>query len=229
MPIRAFESIKKMMEDFFGGATFTLVREDMTPREAEQGDNVLVKRITTELGTYRFVLKRNSLPFTDTERKIADEVAEAFHILFASRKKGGDIIYFRTALLSSFLDVSISRYLRFNRHRAFWSIQKLLQILKYLSYQRYEGIPATSGFIVYRNQVEEFNVACSMSDCLRHDFSPGIGISVNFFKSPLTYLLVNGMGTYYACNINMRATGMIKFVNYGNRDAVERLSHFKFS
>jgi len=224
MPIRAFESIKKMMEDFFGGATFTLVREDMTLCEAEQGDNVLVNRITTELGTYHFALKRNGLPFTKTERKIADEIAEAFHILFANRKKGSEIIYFRTALLSSFLDVSVSRYLRFNRNRGFWSIQKLLQILKNLSYQRYEGTPATSGFIVYRNQVEEFNVACSMSDCLRHDFNPCISISVDFFKSPLTFRLVNGLGTYYACNINMQATGIIKFLNYGNRDAVERLS-----
>lgn len=224
MPTKAIEPIRKIVEDFFGGATFSLVREDLTPHEHEQGDNVLVKRITTELGTYRFVLQRNGLPFTETERKIADEVTEALHIFFSSRKNGGDIIYFRTALLSSLLDVSVSRYLRFNRHRAFWSIQKLLQILKNLSFQRYEGTPATSGFIVYRNPIEEFNVACSMSDCLRHDFDPGIGISVNFFKSPLAYRLVNGLGTYYACNINMQATGMVKFMNYGNRDAVERLS-----
>ena len=115
------------------------------------------------------------------------------------------------------------RQRRFDRHRAFWTIQKLLQILKHLSCQRYEGKPATSGFIVYRNQADEFNVACSMSDCLRHEFEPAIGISVNIFKSPLTYLLVNGLGTYYACNINMKATGMIKFMNYGNRDTIERL------
>jgi hypothetical protein len=224
MPIRALETIKKSVEDFFGGAAFTLAREELTTREAEQDDNILVKRFTTEQGTYHFALQRYGLPFTDTERKMADEVAEAFHIIFANRKKSGDIIYFRTALLSSFLDVSVSRYLRFNRHRAFWSIQKLLQILKNLSYQRYEGTPAMSGFIVYRNRTEEFNVASSMSDCLRHDFTPTISVSANFFKSPLTYRIVNGMGAFYACNISMQATGMIKFMNYGNRDAVERLS-----
>ncbi len=224
MPIKHFESIRKMVEDFFGGATFTLVGEEITPCEVEQSGNYLVKRITTELGTHHFVLQRNGLPFTDTERKIADEVAEAMHIFIANRKIGGDIIYYRTALLTSLLDVSVSRYLRFNRHRAFWSIQKLLQILKNLSYQRYEGTPATSGFIVYRNKIEEFNVACSTSDCLRHDFNPGINISANFFKSPLTYRLVSGQGTYYACNINLQTTGMVKFMNYGNRDAVDRLS-----
>ncbi|MBP1752881.1 MAG: hypothetical protein H6Q57_1717 [Geobacteraceae bacterium] len=224
MPIRAFESIKKIVEDFFGGATFSLAKEDSATRAAKQGENVLVKRINTELDTYRFILRRNGLPFTDTERKIADEVAEAFHIFFIKRRKGSDITYFRTALLSSLLDVSVSRYLRFNRHSAFWSIQKLLQLLKTLSFQRHEGKPATSGFIVYCNQIEEFNVACSLSDCLRHDFNSSIGISANFFKSPLTYLLVNGMGTYYVSNINMQATGMIKFMNYGNRDAIERLS-----
>jgi hypothetical protein len=224
MPVSAFETIRKIVEDFFGGATFTLVREEATPSEAEHGDNVLVVKIATEPGTYHLVLQRNDLPFTETEIMIAGELAEAFQIFFANRRKTGAIVYFRTALLSSLLDVSISRYLRFNRYRAFWSIQKMLQIQKNLSFQRYEGKPATSGFIVYRKQIEEFNVACSMSDCLRYDFNPGIGISANFFKSPLTYLLVNGMGTYYVCNINMQATGMIKFMNYGNRDAIERLS-----
>jgi len=224
MPIRDFESIKKIVEDFFGGATFFLVKGKAMPCGAGQGVNVLVKRITTELDTYHFVLKRSGLPFTDTEWKIADEVAEAFRIFFRNRKKGGDITYFRTILFSSLLEVSISRYLISNRHRAFWSIQKVLQILRNLSFQKYEGKPATTGFIVYRNQIGEFNVACSMSDCLRFDFKPGIAISANFFKSPSTYRLVNGLGTYYASNINLKATGMIKFLNYGNRDAIERLS-----
>lgn len=224
MPVRDFESISKIVEDFFGGATFSLAKGKTMPRVAEQGDKVLVKRITTELVTYHFVLKRSGLPFTDTERKIADEVAEAFRIFFTNRKKGTDIIYFRTVLFSSLLDISKSRYLSSNRQRDFWSIQKMLQILKNLSFQKYEGKPATTGFIVYRNQIEEFNVACSMSDCLRLDFNPDIRISANFFKSLSTYLLVNGLGTYYACNINMQATGMIKFMNYGNRDAIERLS-----
>ena len=224
MSVRAFESLRKIVEDFFGGATFTLVKEEATLREAEHDDNVLVNRIATEQGTYLFILLRDGLPFTDTERKLADEVTAALDIFLANRKKSSEIVYFRTALLSALLDVSVSRYLRFSRHRAFWSIQKLLQILKNLSFQRYEGTPATSGFIVYRNPIEEFHVACSMSDCLRHDFDAVIGISVNFFKSPLAYRLVNGLGTYYACNINMQATGMVKFMNYGNRDAIERLS-----
>src|SRR5512138_1291393 len=100
MPIRAFESIRKIVEDFFGGASFTLTREEMTPHEAEHDATVLVKRITTEAGTYHFVLRRDGLPFTETEIRIADEVAEAFHILFANRRNGDDIFYFRTALLS---------------------------------------------------------------------------------------------------------------------------------
>jgi hypothetical protein len=224
MPISVLESVRKTVEDFFGGATLTLTKEDLPHGASEQSDDVLVERVAADPGRYYLILRRSGLPFSTTERKIAAELAEAFQIFFANRRNGGDIVYFRTALLSSLLDVSVSRYLRFNRHRAFWSIQKLLQILKNLSFQRYEGTPATSGFIVYRNRTEEFNVACSMSDCLRHDFSPAISVSTNFFKSPLSYRLVNGMGTYYACNIGMQTTGMVKFINYGNRDAVERLS-----
>jgi hypothetical protein len=224
MPIKALESTRKIVEDFFGGATFSLARADARPHDAEPGDNVLIKKISSEPGTYLFILERAGMPFTVTERKMADELADAFHIFFANRKRGGDIVYFRTALLSSLMDVSVSRYLRFDRHRAFWSIQKLLQIVKNLSFQKHEGDPATSGFIVYRKHIGEFNVACSMSDCLKHDFDPGIGISANFFKRPLAYRIVNGLGTYYACNINLKATGMVKFLNYGNRDDIDRLS-----
>jgi uncharacterized membrane protein (DUF441 family) len=225
MSRRISESITNIIETFFGGATFTLVREDARYGAVERGTNILVRKIAAEPGNYHFVLQRNGLPFTETEKRFADEVADAFSIFFASGQKEGDIVYFRTALLSSLMDVAIYRHLRSDRHRAFWSIQKLLQILKNVSYQRYEGTPATSGFIVYRNQLEKFQVACSMSDCLRYDFDPRIGISANFFRNPLAYRLVNGLGTFYACNINLQATGMVKFMNYGNRDAVDRLSH----
>ncbi len=225
MPKRISESIRNSIEAFFGGASFALFRGDPPPGAAESGETELVEIIAVEPDNYHFILKRSGLPFSETEKRFAKELADAFRIFFASGKKHNDIAYFRTALLSSLMDVTIYRYLRFDRHRAFWSIQKLLQILKDLSYQRYEGTPATSGFIVYRNQLGKFQEACSISDCLKYDFNPGIGVSPRFFKNPLTYRLVNGLGTFYACNINLKTTGMVKFMNYGNRDAVDRLCH----
>jgi hypothetical protein len=225
MSVRISESIRNTIESFFGGAAFVLVKGNTRPRTAENGDHLLVGRIAGGPDDYHFVLQRSGLPFTQTEKRVAGEIANAFHILLTNGKRDGDIVYFRTALLSSLMDVSVYRHLRFNRHRAFWSIQKLLHILKNLSYQRYEGTPATSGFIVYRAGLENFQVACSMSDCLRYDFDPPVGVSANFFGNPLAYRLVNGLGTFYACNINLQATGMVKFMNYGNRDAVDRLSH----
>jgi len=221
---RISESIKNSIEAFFGGATFTLVRGDALPG-ADIGENVLVEKIPAETGGYHFILRRNGMSFSETEKRMAHEVADAFRIFHASGRDDGDSAYFRTALLSSLMDVAIYRHLRVDQHRAFWSIQKLLQILKDLSYQRYEGKPATSGFIVYRKQLERFRVACSMSDCLRYDFNPRIGVSANFFRNPLSYRLANGFGTFYACNITLQATGMVKFMNFGVRDAVERLSH----
>ncbi len=225
MPERVSDAIGTIIEAFFGGATFTLARGAATAGAAEDGDSILIREIAAEPEPYHFVLQRSGLPFAETEKTIATEVADAFGIFFTSEKQRGDIVYFRTALLSSLMDVALYRHLRFDRHRAFWSIQKLLQILKGLSYQRYEGTPATSGFIVYRTQLEKFRMACSMSDCLRYDFDPRIGVSPRFFRNPLTYRLVNGLGTFYACNINLQATGMVKFMNYGTRDAVDRLSH----
>ncbi|GEM_PF-5264328 len=219
------ESIRKPVEDFFGGASFGLFRGEAAPDRNAQGDNLLVKNFTTEAGTYHLVLERRPLPFTATEQALAHELTEVLPIFIANRTSKTELVYFRTALFSSFLDVSVCRYLSHNRQRTYWSIQKLLQLLKNLSFQRYEGAPATSGVIVYRNRLEDFRIASSLADCLRHDFDPAIGISADFFKNPLTYRLVNGLGTYYMCNINLRSTGMIKFMNYGYRDAVERLSH----
>jgi len=225
MPKRVSDTIGTVIEAFFGGAAFTLARGGARPGAAEGGETELVREIVAEPAPYHFVLQRSDLPFSLTEKIMAGEVADVLQIFFAGGQKQGDNAYFRTALLSSLLDVAIYRHLRFDRHRAYWSIQKLLQILKHLSCQRYEGKPATSGFIVYRSQLEKFRTACSMSDCLRYDFNPRIGVGAHFFRNPLTYRLANGFGTLYVCNINLQATGMVKFINYGTRDSVERLNH----
>jgi len=224
MSIRDFDSIRKIVQDFFGGAYFSIVRESATPGGYGQCGNILVRKITRGLVTYDMVLQRTGLVFSAIEIALAGEVAGAFQTFFPTITKGSGVSDFRAVMLPSLLDVSISSYLRSDRRLAFWSIQKLLQILKDLSFQKYEGKQATTGFIVYRKNIEEFNVACSISDCLMLDFNPGICISPDFFQSPSAYRLVNGLGTYYACNIRLQATGMIKFMNYGSRDAIERLS-----
>ncbi len=190
-----------------------------------KGLHAFSKKIKTDAGDYLLVLKRADLPFSDTEKKFGEELAGAFQVLYNGFKKDEHAAHYRTALLSSLMDVTIAQYLRHEHRRAFWSIQRLIQLLKNLSYQRYEGTPVTTGFIIYRHQLQKFRSACSSLDCTWKDFRPNVSISPGFFKSPLTYRLIDGLGTYFMSNINMRVTGMVKFGNYGVHDAVDRLTH----
>ncbi len=222
---RVSDSIKGMLQTFFGGAAFSLVYGDPCLGPAGGAGNLLIERIAAKAGDYYIAFQRNCIPFTEMEKRIAHEIADALRIVFSTSHMDHESVFCRATLLASLMDNAICRYLTFDRHRAFFPVQKLLHILKILSYQMYEGTPATSGFIVYLKQPGKFRTACSISDCLMYDFSPRIGVTADFFKNPLTYRLVNGLGALYTCNLNLRAGGMIKFMNYWNRDAVERLSN----
>ena len=222
---KAFEAIRTGIEAFYGGATASVVKYDELCKAEIKGSSAFAKKIRTDVGDFAFLLKRPDIPFTETERQFGGELASAFQVLFNGFKKNGHGAHYRTALLSSLMDITIAQYLRHEHHRAFWSIQRLIQLLKNLSYQRTEGIPATTGFIIYRKQLQNFRDACSSHQFSWNVFKPNISIAPEFFASPLTYRLVDGMGTYFTSNINMRVTGMIKFDNYGHCDAVDRLYH----
>lgn len=225
MPQRVFETIRTGLEAFWGGATANIYRHDEISRAHTNGRNTFAKKIKTDVGDYVFILKRADLPFSETEISFGEEMVGAFQVLFNGFKKDEYAAHYRTALLSSLMDVTIAQYLRHEHRRAFWSIQRLIQLLKNLSYQRYEGTPVTTGFIIYRNQLQKFRAACNSLDFTWKDFKPNVSISQGFFKSPLTYRLIDGLGTYFMSNINMRVTGMVKFGNYGQHDAVDRLTH----
>ncbi|GAB7026760.1 hypothetical protein [Geotalea toluenoxydans] len=225
MPQKVFETIRTGIEAFYGGAAALVVKYDDVSKAERNGRFAFARKIRTEAGDFAFHFKRSDIPFTDTEIKFGEELASAFQVLFNGFKKNGHEAHYRTALLSSLMDIAIARYLRREHHRAFWSIQRLIQLLKNLSYHRNEGVPATTGFIIYRKQLHAFRDACSGPEFSWNVFKPNLSISPEFFASPLTYRLVDGMGTYFTSNINMRVTGMIKFDSYGHCDAVERLYH----
>lgn len=222
---QVFETIRTGIESFYGGAVATVVKYDDLNKAEKKGSHAFAKKIRTEMGDYAFLLRRAEIPFTLTERHFGEELASAFQVLYNGFKKNGHAAHYRTALLSSLMDITIAQYLRHEHHRAFWSIQRLIQMLKNLSYQRNEGIPATTGFIVYRKQLQDFRDACSTPEVSWNVFKPNLSISPEFFASPLAYRLVDGMGTYFTSNINMRVTGMIKYDSYGHCDAVDRLYH----
>ncbi|WP_243372469.1 hypothetical protein [Geotalea sp. SG265] len=225
MPLKVFETIRSGIEAFYGGAAASIIKYDELARSQGGGRFTFARRIRTEGGDFAFFLRRSDIPFSDAERRFGVELASAFQVLYNGFKRNGHEAHYRTALLSSLMDIAIARYLRNEHHRAFWSIQRLIQLLKNLSYRRNEGVPATTGFVIYRKRLQVFRDACSGLDFSWNVFKPNLSITPEFFATPLTYRLVDGMGTYFTSNINMRVTGMIKFDSYGHCDAVERLYH----
>ena len=120
----------------------------------------------------------------------------------------------------------MARYIRGDRKGVFWPTQSLIQLLKNLSYQRYEGTPATTGFLVYRTQLEEFLNSLGKT---RYDWMDLADerrrISNNFFRNPLSYRFVDGYRALFLCDIQMNVKGTIRTNAPGPRDNIEQLAN----
>ena len=83
------------------------------------------------------------------------------------------------------MDITVARSLRGDHRKAFWPIQQLIQLLKNLSYQRYEGKPATTGFIVYRTTLPELRKLVRRRQHTLISLQPYQSISADFLDNPL--------------------------------------------
>src|SRR5512133_1552574 len=147
MPITVFDAIKGNISSFLGGAAVDLLPGDCAMPIDEHSISEIV---TIEDHTYCFKARREILSFTRSETAFCRELLTAFSGLYSGFQQQGYAAQFRPALLSSTMDITVARSLRGDHRKGFWPIQQLLQLLKNLSYQRYEGKPATTGFIVHR-------------------------------------------------------------------------------
>ncbi|MEA3544578.1 MAG: hypothetical protein U9R69_05080 [Thermodesulfobacteriota bacterium] len=141
---------------FPGGAKVALIElnKGTTPDPNERGE--IVSLLEVDGIPYQFNAYRKELAFTSTEKSFIDELLTAFQGLFAGFSAADYAAHFRTALLTSLADIAVARYIRGDRKGVFCPVQSLIQLLKNLSYQRYEGAPATTGFLIYRNKLDDF-------------------------------------------------------------------------
>jgi hypothetical protein len=227
MPKSAFIAIENSLRTFLGGAKVALteMEADETVPEAEDGRQIFHRLEFDKVG-HLFRASRKDLSFTTTEKNFIHELLTAFEGLFSGFSAKGYAAHFRTALLTSLTDIAVARYIRGDRQGVFWPTQGLIQLLKSLSYQRYEGVPATTGFLVYRTQLEDFLKALEKT---RYDwFDLGDDrqrISGDFFRNPLTYRFVDGLRSLFVCDIRMNVKGIIRTSAPGPRDSIEQLSN----
>lgn len=228
MPKSAFSAIQNSLRAFLGGAEVALTEvADESSLASSPGDRQeLQARIQFGEVVYRFSARRNEIPFTATENSFIQELFTAFEGLFAGFSAEGYAAHFRTALLTSLTDIAVARFLRGDRKGVFWPIQSLIQLLKSLSYQRYEGSQATTGFLVYRTQLDEFLSALEKT---RYDWldleESRQRITGDFFRNPLPYRFVDGQRALFLCDIVMNVKGTIQTNAPGPSDSIEQLAN----
>ena len=222
MPLTVFEALKGNLRSFLGGAVVELVPGG--DRE-KRGKTEIHEAVSIEGRPYLFMARREDLPFTRTEEAFCRELLTAFSALYSGFRQEGYEAHFRTALLASIMDITVARSLRGDHRKAFWPIQQLIQLLKNLSYQRYEGKPATTGFIVYRTTLSELRKLVRRRMHALFPLEPYQGISASFLDNPLAFRYIDGNNLFFAANIQMQVTGIIRTSNTPVLADVERLTN----
>lgn len=207
MPIAVFDVIKENISSFLGGASVELIPGDAGISANEETINELV---TIDEHPYRFLASRKTLSFTRSETAFCRELLTAFSGLYSGFQQEGYAAHFRTALLASIMDITVARSLRGDHSKGFWPIQQLIQLLKSLSYQRYEGKPATTGFIVHRTTLPLLRKLVRERRHTLIPLQPHEEITPTFFDNPLPYRIVDGTNLFFVSNIQMQVTGVIR-------------------
>ena len=221
MPITVFDAIRGNIRSFLGGAEVDLVAGH--PQEEPNGAR-MHQAVTIEDQSYLFSARREGLPFTRIEETFCRELLTAFAALYNGFRQEGYAAHFRTALLASIMDITVARSLRGDHNKAFWPIQQLIQLLKNLSYQRYEGKPATTGFIIHRTTPLALRKLLRERHHSLIPLQPHEDISPTFFDNPLTYRFIDGANLFFVANIQMQVNGVIRTTPSRVSTDVERLT-----
>ena len=221
MPITVFDAIRGNISSFLGGATVDLCLDEGGITSADSG---IHERLIIEDCPYVFTADRPCLPFTQAEKKFCLELLTAFAGLYSGFKLEGYAAHFRTALLASIMDITVARSLRGDHSKGFWPIQQLIQLLKHLSYQRYEGEPATTGFIVHRTTQQNLKSLFRQRQHALFPLQPHQSVTPAFFANPLTYRYVDGTNLFFLTNIQMQVTGVVRIGSSTVKNNVERLT-----
>jgi hypothetical protein len=223
MPINVFDAIKPAISSLLGDATVEFVTTDEPHAPVHASEGSLLQTIDIEGHSCFFSALRPGLPFTKTETRFCHELLTAFSGLYSGFKLEGFAAHFRTALLASIMDITVARFLRGDSNKGFWPIQQLIQLLKNLSYQRYEGKPATTGFLVHRTTEPALRKTLKARG---HSFIPlqsHQGISPTFLDNPLTYRFIDGNNLFFVAGIQMQVIGVLRTPNTVQTD-IERLT-----
>jgi hypothetical protein len=219
MPMTIFEAMSGNISSFLGGAEVVLTLASERPQPA---GHCIFLPVVTDGREFMFSATRQGLPFTRLEESFCGELLTAFAMLYSGFRQEGYAAQFRTALLSSIMDITVARSLRGDHRKGFWPIQQLIQLLKSLSYQKYEGKPATTGVIIHRTTPAELR---SVMKQRKHTLVPlksSQSIAPGFFDNPLTYRFIDGTNVFFLAGIQMQVNGIVTLSGTALLNEVER-------
>ena len=221
MPVNVFEAIRPSISALLGGAA---VDFSSAANQQKAVEGALQIQAHIEDKPYHFKALRDGLPFTKTEDLFCRELLTAFSGLYTGFRLEGYAAHFRTAMLASIMDISVARFLRGDRSKGFWPIQQLIQLLKSLSYQRYEGKPATTGFLVHRTTEPALKKTIKDRHHILIPLQPHQNISSTFLDNPITYRFIDGNNLFFVSTIQMQVVGLLRTASDAVQTDIERLT-----
>lgn len=211
---------KPALHRFLGGKNVHIEPMDKLPKgvkgSSNAGASICNKNIYAWIDSVDekvfFKITRPNCNFTDMEVVFLKEFFKTVQILMSKSDPGAHKAHFKTGLIASAFEVSISRLLR-DDVGEFWRIQQLLHYLKDLSFMRYEGAPCTTGFI-FTNDENKALESYSRKECKFKFYGDikkkNIRLSDSFFESVLSYRYVDGVRSIYVINNHLKIIGILE-------------------
>lgn len=221
---RLFRAIRDQIECLFGGSKCYLFKKSESPRPITH----IKKSASFDNEQYYIGLTRGSAKLTEFEKAIFRELVTALTVLYNGFSSTTHKAHFRTAVSTALTDATIARYLRADESSAFWSVQSLIQALKKLSFERYEGAPATTGFLVERIGISKFEKYVNKNAFELVKFGETKVVNDDFFSGPLSFRYVDGHHSLYVGRVRklaIRISSILDMPNCYSTNVIDRLSH----
>jgi len=225
---RLVNNLNIPIKRLFSGSHFSI---NPKAKEILRDEKSLLETRKINGHSYRFLLNRKFVTFTDLEKDLFHEIVLAFSILYKTFDGAGYHAHFRSAVTESIIDIGISRYFRENQIDLLGPFQNLISILQRLSFERYEGSAATTGFFITKksmasltNSIKKFGL--DISTLMGKSYT----VSDELFAGPLSYRYVDGSHSLYLAEVGtsypfIKINNILLKSKKAEVDGVDILSH----
>ena len=224
------------IQDFLGGGAVVSFKDRIkdtsglgVPRKGgviDQGSDVLL--CVENRGGDVIVLQftRPSLPFSPIELRFISQLCKGLTVLSCGFDDPKHAVHHRTVILNTAFDIAVARFLR-GESRRFANVQRVIEIAKNLTYQRYEGAPCTSALIYVNKPIKGFLERIGK---LGHRIArtPNIQVTSTFFRAPLSYRYVDGVQSAFLLQSPAACVGIIQLDSAYHISLADQGTHGQF-